>query len=312
VVRYSITLTVNPNLSRMAASQNRQRAKHWCFTVNNPCDDDNKILLDDVEYIVVGNEEGENKTKHWQGYVCFKTQKYFSTVKKMIPRAHLEVMRAKDPLQAADYCKKDGDYNEYGNIPQAQSVKGGNARMESWNTAKDQAINGNIEDIEASIYIPYYNTLKRIKADHASKISPIPTLDHEWHYGPTGTGKSRKIRTENPNAFIKDANRWWDGYIGEDTVIIEDVDKYDLKLGRYLKLWGDHYAFPADFKHQGKLDIRPKKMIITSNYAPREIWTDEKTYGPIERRYRVIEYGEVPDPSCDVIINKYRLPYEEN
>ena len=43
-------------------------------------------------------------------------------------------------------------------------------------------------------------------------------------------------------------------------------------------------------KNQGKLDIRPKKVIITSNYAPKEIWDDEKTYEPIERRYKLISY----------------------
>lgn len=291
-------------------SKKQLRAKHWCFTINNPVDDDNKIPLNEVDYIVVGREIGDNETPHWQGYVCFKKQKLFSTIKKWIPRAHMEVMRARKPQDAADYCKKDGDYDEYGEIPLPQGFNGGISRQQAWATAKDLAISGDIESIDASIYIPHYNTLKRIKADHAPKITPIPTLDHEWHHGPTGTGKSRKVRTENPTAFIKDANRWWDGYIGEDTVIIEDVDKYDVKLGRYLKLWGDHYAFPADFKHQGKLDIRPKKMIITSNYAPRDIWTDEKTYEPIERRYKLVEYGGITNPSCDEIINKYRLPYD--
>lgn len=74
-------------------------------------------------------------------------------------------------------------------------------------------------------------------------------------------------------------------------VIIEDVDRYDIKLGRYIKLWGDHYAFPADMKNQGKLDIRPSMVIITSNYAPDEIWNDEKTYAPITRRYKLIKYS---------------------
>lgn len=283
----------------------KPQAIHWCFTVNNPTDEDCKVPLDEITYMIIGKEKGENGTPHWQGYVAFKKRKLLTTVKKMLPRAHLEIMRG-TPKEASDYCKKDGDYTEHGVLPNAQGVNGANKRKEQWDEAKRLAIAGDLESIDSSIYIAHYNTLKRIKADHAPKIDPIPTLDHEWHYGPTGTGKSKKVRTMYPQAFIKDANRWWDGYIGEHEVIIEDVDIYDLKLGRHLKLWGDHYAFPADFKHQGKLDIRPKKIIITSNYSPREIWTDPKTYEPIERRYKLIDYTDaVPDPSDVELQNKY-------
>ena len=63
--------------------------------------------------------------------------------------------------------------------------------------------------------------------------------------GPIVTGKSRYVREKYPDAFIKDANKWWDGYNGEEVVIIKDIDKYDIKLGRHLKLWGDHYSFPV-------------------------------------------------------------------
>lgn len=260
--------------------------------------------------MVVGREEApDTGTPHWQGYVAFKKRKMLSTIKKWLPRAHLEIMRG-TPLEAAEYCKKDGDFDEWGTLPPAQGFSGGEKRKIDWEEAKAKAISGDIESIVGSIYVPHYNTLKRIKADHAPKLAPISELVHEWHYGPTGTGKSKRVRTEYPNAFVKDANKWWDGYNGEDVVIIEDVDKYDLKLGRDLKLWGDHYPFAADFKHQGKLDIRPGKIIITSNYAPSEIWGDEKTVGPIERRYKLISYYPggfhvVTNPSVEDLINKY-------
>lgn len=235
--------------------------------------------------MVVGDEVGKEGTPHFQGYVEFVKPKRLTAVKKILQRAHWEGRKG-TAQQAADYCKKDGKFHEDGTL----SITGAVSTKKNWDLAKELARADRVEEIESAIYVPFYNTLKRIATDHAPKVESIATKHHEWHSGPTGTGKSRYVREKYPDAFIKDADRWWDGYRGEETVIIEDIDKYDVKLGRYIKLWGDHYAFPADMKCQGKRDIRPKRVIITSNYTPEEIWNDARTYEPIKRRYTPIEY----------------------
>lgn len=272
-------------------------AYHWCFTINNYEDGEERLeWLNGYDYCVAGREVApDTGTPHLQGYVKFTKQQRLSAVKKIHKTAHWEISRG-TPQQAADYCKKDGNFVEKGILPKAKNVAGGEATADKYKRAYDLAKKGDLEEIEKDLLVKHYNTFKRIRTDNQPKIAPIDTLEHEWHYGPSRTGKSSSVRRRYPDAYLKDTNHWWDGYNGEDVVIIEDVDKYDVKLGRYLKLWGDHYAFPADMKNQGKLDIRPKKVIVTSNYTPREIWDDDKTSDPIMRRYKLINYYDVQQP----------------
>jgi hypothetical protein len=125
-----------------------------------------------------------------------------------------------------------------------------------------------------------------------AKQDCISTLEHEWHHGPTGTGKSSSVRRRYPTAFIKLPNKWWDGYRGQDVVIIDDIGTEHSYLGYHLKIWADHYPFPAEVKGS-TISARPTKLIITSNYAPEDIWQDPKILEPIKRRFRIHVYKEL-------------------
>jgi len=113
-------------------------------------------------------------------------------------------------------------------------------------------------------------------------------LVDEWHYGPTGTGKSRSVRNRYPRAYIKGNNKWWDGYNNQDVVIIEEMGPNQIGP-HHMKLWCDHYPFSAETKG-GSVFIRPKKLIVTSNYHPKEIWEGSKDLDPILRRFKLHHY----------------------
>lgn len=122
-----------------------QRSRGWCFTINNysPLDeqDCNECKDNDsVGYLIVGKECGVEGTPHLQGVIYFRTLKSLRQVKALLPRAHLERMRARC-CDAAAYCKKDGDFWEYGECPLSQQDKGA-AERQRWKDAREAATTG--------------------------------------------------------------------------------------------------------------------------------------------------------------------------
>jgi len=117
------------DLKKASASEKKKRAtaqpplaKRWCFTLNNPTIDEG-IDVDLVEYMVVGDEVGEENTRHFQGYVVFKEQKRLTALKKLLGRAHWEIARGSG-WQNFQYCTKDGKFQEHGTRPlEPRSVK---------------------------------------------------------------------------------------------------------------------------------------------------------------------------------------------
>ena len=272
---------------------NSERSKNWCFTINNWTEENYaQAWALETKYIIIGKEKGESGTPHLQGFVVFPFQKTFSAVKKLLPHgAHIEAARGTTE-EASKYCEKDGDFQAKGELPKSQKRKGADEK-ERWELAKKAAIAGDIDSIPADIYYRYYAATKAIMKDHMKEPEVNPTLDGEWHYGPSGCGKSRGVREKYPGAYYKMCNKWWDGYQLQETVIIEDIDKVHSVLGHHLKIWGDHGGFIAETKG-GATMIRPKRIIVTSNYSIQEIFNDEKTYLPLERRFKEISYYLCP------------------
>lgn len=177
-------------------------------------------------------------------------------------------------------------------------MSGGAAEKDKWERAWDFAKAGDIENIPYDIRIKNYNTIKKIHVDYGPTVDDLPHSIHKrnfWYYGKTGTGKSHAARVDFPDAYLKIAdNHWWDGYQGQKNVIIDDFDKFHVKMGHRLKVWGDRYAFPAEVKGCS-IRARPERICITSNYHPSEIWDNESTLGPLLRRFHVVHFMNVGD-----------------
>lgn len=96
------------------------RGKYWVFTLNNYTREDEVSLQDAntaIDYLIYGREIGDSGTPHLQGFVALRDRKRFSVVRELLPgRCHIELARG-TPVQASEYCKKEGDYFEHGTCP---------------------------------------------------------------------------------------------------------------------------------------------------------------------------------------------------
>lgn len=104
-----------------AAAPRESPKKHWVFTLNNPSPgDDGGLWLLPYDYAVLGNEVGESGTPHIQGYVVFKKKYRLAQLKAYSPqghRCHWEPQsQYSTPAQAAEYCMKDGNFKEFGEL----------------------------------------------------------------------------------------------------------------------------------------------------------------------------------------------------
>lgn len=133
----------------------------------------------------------------------------------------------------------------------------------------------------------HYQTWKRIETDYREIPRDLDRLDNEWIWGPTGIGKSTIARKENPEFYDKSHNKWFENYKNEPVILIDDLGIDSAAwIASYLKRWGDHYPFPIDVKYASN-NIRPARIVITSNYSPQQMFKSEEDLEAILRRYKV-------------------------
>lgn len=280
-----------------------QRHRNYCFTVNNYTDNNITDLTRHAEgqlsaikafpppkYLVFGKELApETGTPHLQGFVQYETVKTFEWVQKALPHGtHIEPAKGR-PDQAADYCRKDGDFTEFGKRPTSPKQNGENEKKRyerAWALAKE----GKVEEIDADIRMRLYGTIKKIRSDYQQVPDSLTEFDFHWYYGASGTGKSRRAHEENPDAYIKPINKWWDGYVDQECVIIEEWSPNHEMLAHHLKQWCDHYGFAAEQKGT-TVTLRPKKIIITSNYTIEECFPKPQDHEPLKRRLKVTRFA---------------------
>jgi len=98
------------------------RSRNFTFTCNNYSDEDQEYLASlDYKYIVFGREVGDSGTPHLQGHISFGEAKSLGNLVKLLEGCHVEACR--NVAASIRYCKKDGDYSEYGCMGSGQGTR---------------------------------------------------------------------------------------------------------------------------------------------------------------------------------------------
>lgn len=264
-------------------------ARNLCFTLNNYTDEEYKALIVlECKYIVIGKEVGENGTPHLQGYVEFKGSKRFGTLKRINEKIHWE-KRMGTAQQAADYCKKDGDFEERGEI----SEQGKRVDLIG---LKNEIMEGKkVDEItleHPAMYHLYGRTLSKIEDIALRKKFRNWMTTCDWIYGPTGVGKSHRAFegfTPETHYVYPNDNGWWDGYVGQETIIINEF-RGQIQYAELLDLI-DKWPKTVRRRNREPVPFLGKHIIITSSMPPKEVYHNlavNDDLAQLERRINLI------------------------
>lgn len=281
-------------------------AKNWCFTINNPSDESIQRTTEslqrshedgDVLYAVFQLEAGAQGTPHLQGYVQLARKSRMQTVKRYLSSeaAHLEIARG-NPQQNEEYCSKDPRLRDTVRIGQLQPGAGHRSDLDA---VTQLIINGTLtrELIRAhpSLYVRNYRGLHQLDAI----VNPPPDRPENiilWIYGASGSGKSRLARAlGGPDAYYRPLDKWWDGYLGDRIVVLDDFRPGQIPFDDLLRVL-DRYPHRVPIKG-GYTALRGTRFIFTSLYDPRVTYNQMSDYEYEQIRRRIthiinVEAGE--------------------
>lgn len=274
--------------------QQRQRSKRWSFTLNNPTEAEESLLQGLVSsgqatFIVIGKERGESGTYHFQGYIEVPNKLSLSSIRSIIPRAHLEKSRGSAQSNIAYCTKEDNDAFKDGS-PMSQ---GRRSDLEEIKESLDGgATMTEIAEQHFSKWVVYRRSFQAYMALKMTSRSWVTQVHVLW--GKTGTGKTRfahdqvmDLRLWTPGDYT-----WFDGYDGQEIVVLDDYrGEYPLQF--LLKLL-DRYAMTVPVKG-AFVEWKPRKVYITSNVSPMHWYdSDASSLAALKRRFTTVEEIRTP------------------
>lgn len=244
------------------------RSKYYCVTSYDANIDETLSRLHaagQITYYVIGKEIcPTTQRRHYQIYVEFSARLRFNSAKSLLSGScHLE-KRKGSAVQASDYCKKENDWKEFGDISKSQGTR---TDIESLHRSlQTDALLADVADEHFHLFLKYEKAISRYRLLRSASRNWQPEVIVFW--GLTGTGKTRTVYEDNvgDRIYAHPGGPWFDGYDGQPVALFDDFGGSEFKISYLLKLL-DRYPMKVPIKGS-YVEWVPHRVYITSNLDP--------------------------------------------
>lgn len=283
------------------------QSRRWCFTVWNRA---SSVLLQAVEistgrpsvkYLVFQEEETPTTKKwHVQGYAEFASPLRRNALKRWFQDETANCRAAKGSAEENRvYCTKE-DSRIGGPFEKGEATRQGQRTdLEGLRQSiKEGADNRGLWEEHFPTMVKYHRAVAAYRLAVGQGNREPPEVIVYW--GPTGTGKTRRVHHETGGAVCAvdvphkiGASAWFDGYDGCANVLIDDFGgEYPIN---FFKRLTDRYRMIVPVKG-GFVQWCPSKIYITSNCEPQHWYPEERQADrdAVARRISVCVHMELP------------------
>lgn len=227
-------------------------------------------------------------TPHLHWYVRWKNARQLSAIKKLFPRAKIEVAKGDDADQYIYMSKTDPNFKQYG----VMSAQGKRTDLDE---VKNEIMEGKrVDDIvleNPELYHYYGRTLHKIEDLRMRKVFRKHQTKGYWLWGETGCGKSDyAFYNFHPDTHYKwnyDGG-WNDAYAQQDIVIVDEF-RGQMPMNELLTMIDKHPNYSVRRRGREPLPFTSKKVYITCSKPPEEVYHNLSENDKIDQLFRRIE-----------------------
>lgn len=265
--------------------------RHWLITSYED-DFDKRMSVDGICHPLlsycVGQQECCPTTQkvHWQAYIVFKTKVRLTSVKSLCGNSvHAEDCKG-TPLECKTYCTKEesrlagGRSFEFGDFPGKDPSPASKSLEEACQLLREGSTMTAIAEAYPTTFVRNNRGLVAFMKAIRPRPPPVFRPVTVWIlWGDAGAGKTRAVfhwlresgKTYHRKAYTKGQPSWWDGYLDQEVLILDDFEgeRCGCSVEEFLNLT-DGYAHTRSWPVKGDfvyLD-NVKTIFITSNTDP--------------------------------------------